>query len=366
MFLLRLKSIHCLVALSLILSGLFGFSQAAEVQSNIPAYSGKIKIALFTAPQDSPIYVATQSLREGIATAAKEDSDRYQLVQYTLQNSSQVLQLLEQAADDKVQLVIGPISKEAVETVASLSYLPVPVLALNRPSGSSPAELFLSIDLSAEGEAEEIVKLAIENTAGSDNAGKNFVILSTNSPYDEKLARAFEKELAAAGVGYEKRHVSKEQLAYIKQEMRGKGLRGVLFAMSAEQASLIRPYIPLELPVFGTSYTNPMNQADDMAAKTQANDLLGLVTLEIPAVASSSPQFAKYKSQMEELGRDQRHLFALGVDAWNLGKQWLQWEKKGEFPEGLSGRLSFNKDLDSRVRRTMEKVVVKPETDTPE
>ena len=134
-----------------------------------------------------------------------------------------------------------------------------------------------------------------------DLAANNFVILTTQDPYDERLARAMEAALIKAGAGAERRHISSDQIAYLRQEMRGKAFRGVFFAMNAQNASLLRPYLPPELPVFGTSYTNPMHQKDSMLAKTQANDLNGMITLEIPAEENASTLVAQYKGDRENL-----------------------------------------------------------------
>ena len=325
----------------------------AQVQSQ-----NKTKIALIVSPKGSVLSEAAAPIQQGILAASREAtaSGACELIQYELSSPQDAGAVLKKAADDGAVLAIGPVSRDAVQTISEMPYLPLPVVAINRPSGETAPELFLSIDISAESEVDQLAKIAVENTAQkTDLAANNFVILTTQDPYDERLARAMEAALIKAGAGAERRHISSDQIAYLRQEMRGKAFRGVFFAMNAQNASLLRPYLPPELPVFGTSYTNPMHQKDSMLAKTQANDLNGMITLEIP-----STLVAQYKGDRENLSPEDLQMFSVGVDAWQLGTKWIDWARRIEVPNGLTGRLSFDKDNGSKVKRELVKTVVSP------
>ena len=317
----------------------------AQVQSQ-----NKTKIALIVSPKGSVLSEAAAPIQQGILAASREAtaSGACELIQYELSSPQDAGAVLKKAADDGAVLAIGPVSRDAVQTISEMPYLPLP-------------ELFLSIDISAESEVDQLAKIAVENTAQkTDLAANNFVILTTQDPYDERLARAMEAALIKAGAGAERRHISSDQIAYLRQEMRGKAFRGVFFAMNAQNASLLRPYLPPELPVFGTSYTNPMHQKDSMLAKTQANDLNGMITLEIPAEENASTLVAQYKGDRENLSPEDLQMFSVGVDAWQLGTKWIDWARRIEVPNGLTGRLSFDKDNGSKVKRELLKTVVSP------
>lgn len=321
----------------------------------------KMRIALIVSPQGSQVWEAAKPIREGIQAAYEKDKNHYELVRYTLKDDLQLETLLNQIAEEKALLAIGPVLKSSVDKAAQLPFLPVPVLALNRASYDAVPSLFMSIDLTLDGELEQLVKIAVENTNKPDNDSKSFVILTTQDSYDERLARALEKEILKAGALAERRHVTQSQLAYLTHEMRGKDFRGVFFAMDSLNASLIRPYLPRELPTFSTSYTNPLNQTDEMAAKTQINDLVGMVTLEIPAVThSNSEEFLPYQEKLDSYSLEDKRMFALGVDAWAVAKQWLQWQKNSAPLSGLTGILRINPRLDGRVSRELDTIVVKP------
>ncbi len=334
---------------------------AADLQteaSAVPVF-GKVKVALIVTPESSPLTPALAPFRAGVEAAYEEDSNKFELVKYEATDKTDVINILNKAADEKAMLVIGPVLKNSVEQIAALPYLPLPVIAINRTDNEVQPELFMSIDVAVESEIEQLVKVAIENTVMHPSG--NFVILSTPGEYDERIARSIRAELEKQGMTGEIRHISTEQLAYITTEMRGKNFRGCFFAMNPQQASLIRPYLPPELAVFGTSYTNPYRSNDTMASQTQANDLNGMVTLEIPAITQLDQEnYLKYRPLLLKLNNDARHLFAVGVDTWQLGKQWLEWNQSIEIKNGLSGDIHFDKKQSSRALRKMDKTVVKP------
>ncbi len=330
----------------------------AKIQDTDRAGSHRFKVGLLTAPQGSTVEKAIQPLKDGILMGYEGDRDSYELLMYPLDNPEEVQKVLNRAADDGVMLMIGPVLKSSVEKVSELPYLPLPVIAINRVSNEAVPELFMSIDMTMESEAAQLVDIALENTASKMG---DFVIISTPDPYDERVARAIKEEIEKRGAVAEIRHISEEQLAYMNTEMKGKGFRGAFFAMSPAKASLIRPYLPEDLAVFGTSYTNPAGTQDSMAGKTQANDLMGMVTLEIPAITQmDAADYAKYRPYLIKLDNADRHLFAVGVDVWNLSKDWLRWNEHIELAGGLSGRITFDKSRSSRVERKMDKTVVTP------
>ncbi len=352
----------CIVALSLLSLASQNTVSAQEAAVSTSEPVNKIRVGLMVPPQNSTVAAATAPLIKGVEAAFKEDEDRYELIKYEVGESGDVLSVLNQAADTKAMLMIGPVLKTSVDKIASLPYLPLPVVAINKTDSAVQPELFMSIDVAIESEVEQLVKVALENTV--QRPGTDFVVFATPNSYDERVARAIVQELRKNGAEGEIRHISTEQIAYIRTEMRGKSFRGGFFAMDPHQASLIRPYLPPELPVFGTSYTNPYRSNDLMTSQTQANDLTGMVTLEIPAITQLSHQnYLKYRPILLKLNSDDRHLFAVGVDAWRLGKSWLEWQDQIDIEDGLSGKIHFDKKVSSRASRTLDKTVVKPKRD---
>ena len=214
----------CFVTLSLL--SLMGQNlvnaQEAAVSPSEP--TGKIKVGLMVPPQNSSLAAATAPLINGVEAAFKEDEDRYELVKYEISESGNVLDVLNHAADTKAMLMIGPVLKTSVDKIASLPYLPLPVVAINKTDSAVQPELFMSIDVAIESEVEQLVKVALDNTA--KNPVGAFVVLATPNSYDERVARAIVQELSKNGSVGEIRHVSTEQISYLRTEMRGKSFRG--------------------------------------------------------------------------------------------------------------------------------------------
>lgn len=348
----------CLPALAAVSQESISHAGAAE-EAAVPK---KIRIALIVSPKGSDMSRATAPLRAGIMAAYEEQKDRYEIKEYPFAGTDQLESVLGQAALDGAMAAIGPIAKDAVEKVADLTYLPLPVVGANRPGAGSTPELFLSVDLSAESESEQLVDIAVESTKGPEAAGKPFIIMTSQVFYEDHLARAIENELKAKGVKAERRTVSTEQIAYLRAELRSKNARGVIFALNPMAASLIRPYVPPELPVFGTSYSNPVHLADHAQAKSQAVDLAGMVTLEIPP-SLHVKEIAKLAlgKEFSTLTNEQRQLFALGLDTWRVATEWVNWTQKMDIPDGATGALSWDKSRSSRVMRKMVTSVVSPD-----
>ncbi len=332
----------------------------AESVAMITPNRQKLKVALIVSPKGSELWKAAEPLRAGIYAAYAQKKNDYDLVEFTLSDPTKIEEVLNSVADSGALLALGPLARQAVENLSELSYLPLPVVAINRPKEGAVPELLLAIDMSAESEAEQLAKIAVESTADK-NSGGSFVIFTTQDSYDQRVARAIDSALRALGVHAERRTVTSVQLSYLTQEMRGKAFRGVFFAMNAQQASLLRPFIPRELPLFGTSYTNPMHQTDSMQAKTQSTDLIGMVTLELPAESLLSlSEYSKFSDQYSKMGQDQREMFSVGLDAWRIGEQWLQWRKNFDYADGMSGKISYVKDQSPRVKRQLNKAIVDP------
>ncbi len=349
-------------AASLCLAAMLPYAHSANIKGSaendtaILANQGKIKVGMLIPPKGTNYEAATKPIKEGVYAGYEQDKDSYEMVEYELKKAEDVFDVLNKAAEDKVMLVIGPVLRNSVEKTVELPYLPVPVIAINRVEGAAIPELYMSIDLAVEGEAEQLVQIALDRTAGRSG---DFLILATNDPYDQRVAKALASELEKNKAKAETLVLNKQQAGSVKSKIEGKQYRGVLFSMNPSNASLVRPFLPEDLVLFGTSYTNPSGY--DKTTIQNSKDLTGMVTLEIPAITQmSQTTYSKYRQQLNRLSSDDRYMFAVGVDAWNLGKDWLHWSPKIQMESGLSGHIQFDKTQSSRAKRVMDTAVVAP------
>lgn len=353
------------------------FLSAAVLCAAVPAVQAQTAIAqdgekavdkpllvVLTPPLESPAYVVTKPFRDGILASYGEDKDNYTIRQVEIKPEEGVAKVLEQAADEGAMLVIGPIVKSNVDEVAQMPFVPVPVLAINRTSAEVVPELFISMDMSAESQMDQLVSEAVAKTKRSSEANLPFLILTTSNSYDQRLADAAEAAL-------DKEEIPSVRMSLAPSDLREmvrseeQEFRGTIFAMNSTYAGMVRPFLAPYTPVYATSYTDPKNNEDAMSARTQSNDLRGMVTLEIPAITElDSTTYGKYRERLIKMTAEERLLFSVGIDAWRLGKEWLEWHQKVDYADGMSGRIHFDKSEGSHVARYLTPVVVTTKVQT--
>lgn len=330
-------------------SSLFLGSAVAQVQKAVE----KPLVVLLTPPQNSAAYAYTKPIRDGILTAFEEDKDRF-LVKELPTDSQNVINALNSAADQGAMLVIGPVLKNEVKAVSEIPYLPLPVLAINQITSSTPPKLLMNVDITSEGELDPLIREAVTMTNDTPNAANPFLIIGTGNAYDQHLMEVAKAIFAKLHIPVMSQTISPVTAATTAMEAAKAHYRGVLFVCNSAYASLVRPYLG-DTPIFATNYTNPFNNADQMTAQTQANDLRGMVALEVPAITQlDSSTFDKYRKQLMMLSGEKRQMFAIGVDIWKAGKEWLEWKQQFDHIDGLSGNLHFDRMKSPTIERRVQ------------
>jgi uncharacterized protein len=95
-------------------------------------------------PESGPYSQAAKAIREGFMAAYYHQENGGQQASLRFYDSLQgnPVTLYDQAVANGAELIIGPLSKDAISTLATISDLPVPVLALNHVENLSKANLF--------------------------------------------------------------------------------------------------------------------------------------------------------------------------------------------------------------------------------
>lgn len=137
---------------------------------------------------------AAEAVRDGFIVAWHDADDYKPALRIYDANALNVEQIYAQAVAEGADFVVGPLEKQAVEELAKLTDLPVPVLALNQTqagSGEKPAAgsgvlpSLMQFGLSPEGEARQVAQ-----RAWLDGRGKALVIVPSD-PWGQRLHRAF-------------------------------------------------------------------------------------------------------------------------------------------------------------------------------
>ena len=254
----------------------------------------------------------------------------------------------QEAVAEGANLVIGPLSRDAVSVFAAQPMLPVPVLALNEPQPiqSYPPQFF-RLTLDPESEASQVAREGW--AAGYQEA----VILALDAPLGQRLVQAFEQTFASQGGII--RHVLwlapeytdfHPPLAALQRGRVDSPNSLIFLATNAEQAHLLWPQwmavSDRKQPVWATSHV--FSGQRDVRHNAALN---GLRFLEIPALIAAQPEplatgatpSDTHLSIIQDPAQPWPRVVALGHDALLAGAQLATQTTPGQKLQGWSGHL---------------------------
>lgn len=310
-------------------------------------------------PQSGPYAGAGNAILEGFiaayAESAHSHAPRASLRVYGTQGTPDgATKAYQQAANDGAQLVVGPLTRDAVAAVLAQSTLPIPVLALNHADGkqlpaSGASEFGLLPDSEGAQAADHMVDRGLHQA---------YVVVSGDD-FAQRAANAFKAELLARGgnvagmatlpIGGANYGATIAQLNLAGAD----GDAGIFISMRPEQARLLMPQLQLAkitLPVFGTShiYSGSDNPTAD-------GDLNGVEFCDAPWLFDAQPGLPNHNdiATLLPTARDgSARLFAFGMDAWSL-VPYLDWlrDHPGSYLPGATGQLTA--DQFGRISRVL-------------
>lgn len=275
------------------------------------------------------------------------------------------IQLASIVNEQQVDMIIGPLAKDYVTTLAADQHIQVPVLALNYTD--SPArEGMYQFGLSAEDEAIQIAERAWKDGI------RRAAVLTPNSGWGEKISKAFEEHFTSLGgmivhssnfgdISEFSEHVS-QFLSTDKSKQRYKNLRKVVYTHKIEFEEHRRHDMEA---IILTALPNDARQLNTMLAFNFAGDLPIYATSHVFSGSNNpiqdqdlnnvtflgTPWNLKPPSQDKVLISQQRNdtnsrfgrLYALGLDAYRIHPYLKQLSAvPGTQINGETGQLSIN------------------------
>ena len=111
----------------------------------------KLKIAVLMPQVDNPLTVFANSIVNGIKAENSQQSSPYEIILLPRKAGQSALSHLQDAALMGAVAAIGPVSRDDVNEISLLPFLPLPVVSLNLPqNGVSSPELMMNYSLSQE------------------------------------------------------------------------------------------------------------------------------------------------------------------------------------------------------------------------
>ncbi|TNE74434.1 MAG: penicillin-binding protein activator [Gammaproteobacteria bacterium] len=304
----------------------------------------KIALAL---PLEGALASAGKAIRDGFIAAYYQDStvDRSVTDIRVVDTSNQPFrEIYQNLVRQGVDLIIGPLEKEALTDLASMNTLPVPTLGLNYlPAETRAPDGLYQFGLSAEDEARQIAnRLTQQNIRDvlvlipqgewgdrveaallqrmSENGG---IVLDTERFFPDDNLRAVTADLLGITVS-RNRAIQVERTIGLNVEFEPRLRQDAEAIVMVANPTIARQFKPLfafyfggELPVYSPSivYEGTPDPSRD-------RDLENVIFTDIPWTLGQPDQL---KTQADkhlsgtrgQLGR----LFAMGADAWQLSKR---------------------------------------------
>lgn len=326
------------------------------------------KIAVLL-PLEGKFAKAAAAIKEGILMAHFRQQQPGKPSPELLFLNSEVIntpiQLQAILSEQQIDLVIGPLSKDYVTTLASDGHISTPILALNYADDQN-REGFYQFGLSTDDEAKQIAAQAWNDGI------RNAAILTPKSKWGEKVETAFREHFSALGGNIVTAHnfgatedfsadigtflgtdISKQRYKKVRQaiytrkiefeEHRRQDIDAIILTALPNDARQLTPILAFnfagDLPIYATSHlfsgtNNPIQDQDLNRIK-----FLG------------TPWSLKPPSQNKVLISQQRtdtnsrfgRLYALGLDAYRIYPYLQQLSAlPGTEIDGETGKLSIN------------------------
>lgn len=232
-------------------------------------------------------------------------------------------------------VVVGPMTRSGVSAIASSGLVMVPTLTLNQPAANVPLPSGLyAFGLSVEDEARMLAQRAFRD--GLRRIG----IVGIPTPLSRRTREAFVAEWRQLGgdasVTLEAQPNS--DLSQMRSMLTERTLDGVFLSAQYQEARMIRPYLPTQVPVYATSQVN-IFPPDPVGFV----DLNGVRFIDMPWLLSQDhPSVASFPRPMD-LSGDTLRFYALGVDAYVIATQLAEGSNRFDL-DGLTGRISVYPD----------------------
>lgn len=251
-------------------------------------------------------------------------------------DAQQILDGYRQAVAAGARIVVGPLTRDGVTTLAESDLVTVPTLALNVPEGSVslPPHMY-TLSLQVEAEARQVARLAI----GEGHA--NAITIVGNTPLLRRMHQAFIREFTHLGGNQVAEYsftTDTTSLEHIEQAA-AQGVADMAFlALDFQRARVVRPYLN-PLPIYATSQVYP-GTGDPLAGF----DLANVRFLDMPwLLQPDHPAVMIYPRHDFGASTDLDRLYALGIDAFRVAQELLN-GRTNVVLDGVSGRITLGRD----------------------
>jgi len=294
-------------------------SAAAQQTANPPAATETLPAIVLLLPGEATPYArAAAAVRAGFFAAhAAAGAPIAVEARETDETPAAVVAAVEAAARRGARLVVGPLTRDAVDALVRAGAVPLPVLALNAPAdGATLPPSMLAMSLRLEDEARSIVRALPPGplAAGVTTRPLPFAVIHGGGMLERRAGAAFAAAAREQGRRAESFELALKQdrLAELGRRLAAQPWRAILLALNAGEAAAVRPWLPAETAVLATSRVN----LSESSAVGLAQDLEGIAFVDMPwLIEPDHPAVMVYPRATTPYSAELERLYALGIDA---------------------------------------------------
>lgn len=306
----------------------------ATPQSGAVAATTQVPHIALLLPLNSKIFGRhATALRDGFRAAAQTQGKTALPVRdYAVtENVASVLEAYRAAVAAGAQVIVGPLTRDAVTALAFGEPVPVPTLALNVPdsTGRNPGNLYL-LSLQIETEARQVARIAW------GDGRRTAVTVSGGSPVERRMQAAFSSEFMRLGgrvatdVAYAPDPERLKTIARNTADM-------YFLALGYTAARTARPYLGTT-PVYATSSVHAGDQGP-----LAGFDLAGVNFVDMPWLLEPNHAAVMVYARPKPGTMDLERFYALGIDAWRIAQLLLAGVRDIRL-DGVTGQLTLGAD----------------------
>ena len=276
-----------------------------------------------------------EAVKDGLLAASKQQPGTPPIRIYpTSDDPNNVLAVYQQALKNGAKVIVGPLLKSAVTALAEADFVNVPTIALSVPDLEvSQPNLYL-FGLSLDAEARQVAQFM--RREGRQSA----LIIRAANPLGLRLQTAFSETWQRQGgnIAGQLVYSASTDLSVLHDYVSKLPSDALFLALNAQDASLVRPYLPSKIASYATSQiftgiATPLNV-----------DLSGVRFLDMPWLLQPDHPAVMVFSRLERpLNMDSERLYAMGIDAYRLAQLFFQGAipTSGNILDGVTGQISL-------------------------
>jgi outer membrane PBP1 activator LpoA protein len=283
-------------------------------------------------PLDSPIYGRAASAVKAGFEAAAARAGAAARVRVIAHGDDGVLAAFAAAAQSGVALAVGPLTRDDLKTVLTMSPLRPRMLALNQlDEGTTLPDAVYALTLAVEQDAALLMRVA------RGDGVRTIAVVGSNAPFQRRFIQAFVSAWRREGGAVPREYrfeANPELLSALRRELAAQPIDAVLLAVDANDAALAKSFLR------GRVYAS--SQITDELPPQMLFDLENVRYIEIPWLAEpDSPAFAGMPHAVFENPVLER-LYALGIDAFALAQMLAEPTPPERIElDGATGHLSL-------------------------